>query len=383
MNALKTHFIALVASSALIVALLVLSTRQHPLLPAAQSQFPYVLSQSSDALEGGSSRVELMNTEGPLSYRFQLKEGFEYPYASIGLGFLDILVDWGDYQELKLSVQCSPANTLLFSLLTYDTRVTQTEDYSSHRPATSKFSCSEDETEITVDLAHLTTPDWWLMRFDLPLADNNYSLNKVFGISVANSSQSPRHVESEVQIKQVTIVGRDWRFILAAALVACLQCALIIRWWLGWQAQKIKDQIRPATEASSEPQDYQLTSIDSKRERDRDAVLAFMATQYANPELSLEFATRSLGINRMKINAILREHCGRTFSTQLNKLRLTEAARLLREKDASVSEIGFSVGYNNASYFIRSFKKEFGCTPNAYKKQTKDGLSDSESNIHF
>lgn len=41
----------------------------------------------------------------------------------------------------------------------------------------------------------------------------------------------------------------------------------------------------------------------------------------------------------------------------MNKLRLTEAARLLGEKqDSSVAEIAYVVGYRNVSYFNKLFK---------------------------
>jgi len=79
-------------------------------------------------------------------------------------------------------------------------------------------------------------------------------------------------------------------------------------------------------------------------------------------------AATALGVNRTKINDILKEELGLTFSTYLNKLRLTEAARLLSEnEEANVSEIAYSVGYNNASYFNKLFKAEYGCVPKTFK----------------
>ncbi|HTF85023.1 MAG TPA: helix-turn-helix domain-containing protein, partial [Cellvibrio sp.] len=59
---------------------------------------------------------------------------------------------------------------------------------------------------------------------------------------------------------------------------------------------------------------------------------------------------------------------GFTFTGYLNKLRLTEAARLLKEgEDANVAEIAYSVGYKNVSYFNKLFKEEYGCPPKAFK----------------
>jgi AraC-like DNA-binding protein len=57
-----------------------------------------------------------------------------------------------------------------------------------------------------------------------------------------------------------------------------------------------------------------------------------------------------------------------TFTSYLNKLRLSEATRLLiAEKDVAVAEIAYSVGYTNVSYFNRLFKEEYDSTPSAFR----------------
>ena len=57
-----------------------------------------------------------------------------------------------------------------------------------------------------------------------------------------------------------------------------------------------------------------------------------------------------------------------TFTGYVNKLRLTEAARLLSENSgAAILEIAYSVGYANVSYFNKLFKEEYGCTPKVFR----------------
>jgi YesN/AraC family two-component response regulator len=57
-----------------------------------------------------------------------------------------------------------------------------------------------------------------------------------------------------------------------------------------------------------------------------------------------------------------------TFTGYLNKLRLTEASRMLIEKSgAAVSEIAYFVGYANVPYFNKLFKEEFGCSPKQFR----------------
>ena len=85
---------------------------------------------------------------------------------------------------------------------------------------------------------------------------------------------------------------------------------------------------------------------------------------------------QEIGINRNKINEILKNELGYTFSTYLNKLRLTEAARLLStQKSANISEIAYSVGYKNVPYFNKLFKLEYGCSPKKFKDTYLDNQS--------
>jgi AraC-like DNA-binding protein len=114
---------------------------------------------------------------------------------------------------------------------------------------------------------------------------------------------------------------------------------------------------------------YQQHSRDLHKDREQSTILRFMATEYVNPELDVETMVNKVGLSRNKINEILKAELGFTFSTYLNKLRLTEAARLLGEKeDTSVAEIAYAVGYRNVSYFNKLFKEEYGCTPKTFRK---------------
>ena len=60
---------------------------------------------------------------------------------------------------------------------------------------------------------------------------------------------------------------------------------------------------------------------------------------------------------------------GTSFIEYLNEYRLTMASRLLVSSDSSILAIASEVGFDNLSYFNRSFKKRFGQTPREYRKQ--------------
>jgi AraC-like DNA-binding protein len=88
-------------------------------------------------------------------------------------------------------------------------------------------------------------------------------------------------------------------------------------------------------------------------------------------------------VNREKINEILKMELGMTFTSYLNKLRLTEAARLLNDKAGeTVSEIAYSVGYGHIPYFNKLFKEEYGCTPKAFRNlSTQQEMSSVQESV--
>lgn len=57
----------------------------------------------------------------------------------------------------------------------------------------------------------------------------------------------------------------------------------------------------------------------------------------------------------------------KTFTQYLQQLRISEAQKLLQETDLSITEIAFRVGYENLSYFNRSFKNLSGKTPREFR----------------
>lgn len=86
----------------------------------------------------------------------------------------------------------------------------------------------------------------------------------------------------------------------------------------------------------------------------------------------------SIGLDEMAEAALLSERTfirrfkqatGLTPYDYLQKIRTERAKRLLEEGSRGVEEICFEVGFNDSSAFRRSFSKEAGLSPGAYRKQ--------------
>ena len=70
----------------------------------------------------------------------------------------------------------------------------------------------------------------------------------------------------------------------------------------------------------------------------------------------------------MYTGTLVRARTGETFTALLQKKRCAAAARMLTETDRSVAEIIRTVGYENETFFRKTFKATYGHNPLAYRK---------------
>jgi AraC-like DNA-binding protein len=68
-------------------------------------------------------------------------------------------------------------------------------------------------------------------------------------------------------------------------------------------------------------------------------------------------------MNRSAFCSFFKRQTGKTYFTYLNEMRIEEASRLLKEGGMSVSDVCFACGFNDISYFSRTFRRIKGYPP--------------------
>ena len=76
----------------------------------------------------------------------------------------------------------------------------------------------------------------------------------------------------------------------------------------------------------------------------------------------------SSGRSREHLCRSLKEHYNTTPSVLVNDLRLEYCANLLINSNLSVTDICYSGGYDNLSWFYKVFCNKYGVTPSKYRK---------------
>lgn len=85
-------------------------------------------------------------------------------------------------------------------------------------------------------------------------------------------------------------------------------------------------------------------------------------------DLSLEELAAQVGVSATHLGRLFKKKNGCTIMDYVIQKRLELAKELLKDPELSVSAIAFKTGYNNYSYFTKSFKKFTGMTPREYRR---------------
>ena len=328
----------------------------------------------TDVPMGGASTVRLRDaTQQSLSFDFRVSGAIANPWAAAAL-LIDGAdgkpgsVDLSKYATVSFLAKCRPANSLVLNMSTVEANVTQQGVKHTWLPVMTYFSCNEKGMPVSLDLKRLTIPGWWHTVQHVDISRQSYKLDHVMALEFGASQFSPRDADSHVEISDLTLHGRDNRYLVALAVVLALGWCVFGVWFFRAQSRALVAKVDSRLKKDLTFIAYRQLTVEPLEDKEKAAILRFIATHYANAGLDLEGVAAGTGAHRNRINDVLKTELGMTFNGYLKKLRLTEAARLLTEEaDATVAEIARSVGYANSAYFNKIFKEEYGYPPKQFR----------------
>lgn len=162
-------------------------------------------------------------------------------------------------------------------------------------------------------------------------------------------------------LKQLIALNKDY-----PSGYELLSKACILQLW-----KLIYDQLPLQTSASSKI---------SARTANQDAQRAKQAMIYIQEHfmesVTLDEIADSILVSKSECCRCFKRATGLSPIEYLMKYRITEAAKSMHRKThESISEIAGSVGFNNISYFNKTFKKIMNCTPTEYRRSLRKDIS--------
>ena len=110
-----------------------------------------------------------------------------------------------------------------------------------------------------------------------------------------------------------------------------------------------------------------LTQKDEKNVAKLKRILSFIRDNF-DKELTLDDMANASGLSTKYFCSFFKNMTGKTPFGYLNDYRIERASRKLLGSDLPITQIAFSCGFNDLSYFIKTFKKIKGCSPKLYRK---------------
>lgn len=95
-------------------------------------------------------------------------------------------------------------------------------------------------------------------------------------------------------------------------------------------------------------------------------VKSVLDEQYRDPP-SIHDLAGMVGLSSSRLAHLFRDEVGMSIRSYVVERRLQMASLLIVQTDERISQIAYSVGFNDVSNFNHSFKRRFGASPGQYR----------------
>ena len=119
---------------------------------------------------------------------------------------------------------------------------------------------------------------------------------------------------------------------------------------------------------------YQNNLIEIDREPDKHEdlkkVIMFIQNNF-DKSLTLEMIAKQIMISPNHLCKYFKKKMGITVFQYINQYRINQSIYYLLHSQLTIIDIAMNCGFDNISYYIRTFKKITGLTPKQYRMQNK------------
>ena len=101
------------------------------------------------------------------------------------------------------------------------------------------------------------------------------------------------------------------------------------------------------------------------------SAITYVEQNLHNKITQTEVAERC-GVSCCQFSRIFKQVHGTTFQEYVLRRRMGQAIRLLQNPSASITDVCYTVGFNDQSHFTRIFRRYIGVSPSAYRKNLRN-----------
>ena len=109
------------------------------------------------------------------------------------------------------------------------------------------------------------------------------------------------------------------------------------------------------------------------------AALTEIEERLGESAFGAQYLARRVGLSRRRLDEIFVKNFGRPVTAYIWERRLERAKDMLHDAhqmSRTITEVAFSVGFEDTSHFSRAFKNRFGTAPSVWRSQTAGSSAD-------
>ncbi|OJX33559.1 MAG: AraC family transcriptional regulator [Chryseobacterium sp. 36-9] len=131
----------------------------------------------------------------------------------------------------------------------------------------------------------------------------------------------------------------------------------------------------------SQTQDYKILNASKyylqtqKEDNDRISVIFNYVKDHFKEQIPLEIVAELSNMTVPSFCRYFKKITNKTFTQFVNEYRITHSLKLLAEQPMSITEVCFDSGFNNFSYFNKTFKEHTQKSPSQYRKEFSNILA--------
>lgn len=139
------------------------------------------------------------------------------------------------------------------------------------------------------------------------------------------------------------------------------------------ETEEVLRQERQLMEAMFDMKSIRRRAMASHQNTDpRVRVLVDYLTLYPEKTVSREEMCAMCGVSESTLRRLFKEQMGKTIYEFVRDTKMVYAANLLVTTNDSISEIGYQLGYESPSYFTKTFRENYGISPQEYRRMSRE-----------
>lgn len=146
-------------------------------------------------------------------------------------------------------------------------------------------------------------------------------------------------------------------YALFAKKEPCFELLIKARLYVVWSLYYLHGT--SSASVSERTSDYRIALVKS--------IIDYIHTHYES-QITLDILAAYFHLSREHLCRLFKKMTRMSPVEYLNFYRISTSTRLLRETDHEISDIALEIGFNNISYFNRTFKRYMHVTPGEYRK---------------